>query len=417
MVFIRQKNMKTIKIIGNYITQFGELWDRSLESLFEEAVHGALISVEGPLFKNQVDEKEYGTKTPKSKFDPTEIEAVFVANMAAGQYTNQLHLNALVSQMFPHNPPAFRVEAACASGSMAVESAEFALLSGRYKTVLVVGAEKMTDLSSGDTTRILASASEFQKEYGSNFPALYALLAQAHIKEFGTTRKQLSEVASKNHKHAVTNKKAQFRREISAEIISKSMQIADPIRLLDCSPVSDGASAVILTSKDIKKYLGKTEIIGFGHGQDSLSLADRESLTQLLATKKAAKIAYKEAGVSAKDISYAEVHDCFTIAEILASEDLGFIKKGQGGVAVTQGKTTYGGTVVINPSGGLKACGHPVGATGVKQIAFLANLLEQKFLGQSEKNKPTFALSHNVGGSGATAIVHILKSRTKQNKK
>jgi acetyl-CoA C-acetyltransferase len=398
--------MKKIKVIGNYITKFGELWDRSLESLFEEALHGSLVSVEGPLFKNQIEEKEYGTKTQKSKFDPTEIEAVFVANMAAGQYTNQLHLNALVSQMLPHRPPAFRFEAACASGSMAAEAAELALLSGKYKTVLVVGAEKMTDVSSGDTTRILASASEFQKEYGSNFPALYALLAQAHMKEFGTTRQQLSAVASKNHKHAITNNKAQFRREIQPEVISKSMSIADPIRLLDCSPVSDGASAVILSSKDIKKYSHKTEIVGVGHAQDSLSLSDRKLLTELNATKKAANLAYAEAGVRPKDISYAEVHDCFTIAEILASEDLGFIKKGLGGEAVTTGKTTYGGTVVINPSGGLKACGHPVGATGIKQIAFISNLLE-------EEKKAKYAVTHNVGGSGATAIVHVLKSGNK----
>lgn len=389
--------MKKTRVVSSYITQFGELWDRSLESLFSEAVSGALAT-----FPQKVEQ----------------IEAVFVANMASGQYANQLHLNALVSQMLPHNPPAFRLEAACASGSLALEAAELALLSGRYKTVLVVGAEKMTDVSGGTTTDILAGASHYQAEYGSNFPALYALLAQQHMHEFGTTREQLSLVAAKNHLHAIQNQKAQFRKEIPAEVVSKSMPVADPLRLLDCSPVSDGAAAVILSAKNIGKFEGKPEIIGFGHGQDSLNLAQRKSLTQLEATKKAAALAFTQAGITPKDISFAEVHDCFTIAEILATEDLGFFKKGSGGMAVAEGKTTYGGSVVINPSGGLKACGHPVGATGIKQVAFLAELLEKKKQTQtattkSKSKKNVYALAHNVGGSGATAIVHILKQGQK----
>ncbi len=405
--------MKKIRIIGNYITQFGELWDRSLESLFEEAVFGALNSVFGSKFDKKHIEHEYGTKIAESKFVADEIDAVFVANMAGGQFTNQLHLNALVSQMLPHNPPAFRVEAACASGAMALELAELALHSGKYKTVLVVGAEKMTDALAQDATKTLSGASEYQKEYGSTFPALYALLAQAHMQTFGTTREQLARVASKNHKHAVMNPKAQFQKEIPVAVISTSTVIADPLRLFDCSPVSDGASAVILTTKDIKKYKHKPVIEAVGHAQDSLSLADRESLTELQATRFAAEQAYVQAKITPKDISFVEVHDCFTIAEILASEDLGFFKKGEGGKAIAEGRTTFGGEVVINPSGGLKACGHPVGATGVKQVAFLAELLQSKVLRDQLptrhiKNQKVYALAHNVGGSGATAIVHIL---------
>lgn len=412
--------MKKIRIIGSYITKFGELWQRSLESLFEEAVFGALNSVDGVTFKNRVVTHEYGIRLPQSKFDSLEIDAVFVANMSGGEFANQSHLNALVSQMLPHNPPAFRVEAACASGGIALELAETALQAGKYKTVLVVGAEKMTDVSVGESTKILAGASEYQKEFGSTFPALYGLLAQAHMNEFSTTRKQLSQVAYKNHIHALENKTAQFRKEIPVEVISKSTMVAEPLRIFDCSPISDGAAAVILTTKNIKKYSKRVVIEGVGHAQDTLALADRESLLELRATKLAAQRAYTQANISAKDISYAEVHDCFTIAEILAIEDLGFFKKGEGGVAVADGLTTYGGSIVINPSGGLKACGHPVGATGVKQVAFLAQLLEKSYKkngstqNKRKSSKKIYALTHNVGGSGATAVVHILSKEIQQ---
>lgn len=404
--------MQEIKIIGQSITKFGELWDRSLESLLEEAVWKALVSVDGCVFKKQERQSKYGSDTQHPKYDPKKIEAVFVANMAGEQFSNQAHLGALVSQMFPHNPPAIRVEAACASGGVALVAAQQALLSGLYKTVLVVGAEKMTDISSQKTTQILSAASEYQEEYGSTFPALYALLAKSHMQKYGTTREQLSAVSSKNHEHAITNHHAQFRKKISKEVVSNSTLVSDPLRLLDCSPVSDGASAVILSTKNIKRYQDKPVIVGFGQAQDSLSLAERKSLTQLQATREAARIAFSRAGVSQKNISYAEVHDCFTIAELLAVEDIGFFKKGSAGQATLEGQTTYGGQVVVNPSGGLKACGHPVGATGVKQVAYLSELLSNK-----KGKKPIYALSHNVGGSGATAVVHILKSPVQREKK
>jgi acetyl-CoA C-acetyltransferase len=416
--------MKKIKIIGNYITKFGELWDRSLESLFEEAVFGSLNSVLGSKFVNKTMRNEYGTVCKIPKYDQTKIDAVFVSNMAGGQFSKQSHLNALVSDMLIHNPPGFRVEASCASGGIALEMAELALLSGKYQTVLVVGAEKMTDVLGGESTKILSGASEYQKEYGSTFPALYALLAKSHMDTFGTTREQLSMVASKNHKHALNNSKAQFRKEILSDVVSKSTVIADPIRLLDCSPVSDGASAVILTTKNTKEYKNKPVLEAVGHGQDSLSLANRDSLTQLKSTKIAAQQVYEKLKIKASDISFAEVHDCFTIAEILACEDLGFFKKGAGGTAIELGKTTYGevgkyvSNTVINPSGGLNACGHPVGATGVKQVAFLAELLEKNKSDLDEilptkhkQNKKIYALAHNVGGSGATAIVHVLSRK------
>lgn len=366
----------TISVLGSATTNFGELWDKSLIDLLSEAIGGAVND---------------------AGIEPKEIEAVFVANKAAGNYENQHHLNALVSSLLPHFPPAMRIEGACASGSLAMLAAEYSLLSGRYKTVLVVGGEKMTDVSAEETTHILSGAADNGNEIGSTFPALYALLAKSHMSEFGTTREQLSSVSVKNHRHALDNPKAQFHKAFTLEQVSKSQLVSDPLRLLDCSPVSDGGAAVVLTTKNVK---GKPKILGFGHAQDFTDLASRESLTTLKATQQAMKEALSHSGVKRSQIRAAEVHDCFTIAEILAIEDLGFFAKGKGGEATESGQTTVGGKIVINPSGGLKACGHPVGATGVKQIAFLSHYIN--------RGEADCALAHNVGGSGATAVVHIL---------
>ena len=365
-----------INIAGSYISKFGELFDKSLTNLVKEAVEGVLED---------------------SKIDVKEIEAIFVANKAGGSFSDQRHLNALVSQQFSHFPPAMRIEGACASGALATVAAEQAIASGKYKTVLVLGIEKMTDLSASETTEVLATAASREYEYGSTFPGLYAMLANYHMSKYGTTREALSAVVVKNHEHAFKNPKAQFHKHFNADMVSNSALVADPLRLLDCSPISDGAAALILTNKNLKN---KAKILSYGHAQDTLSLADRKDLGQLVATKKAATEAYKLANLSSNDIEAAEVHDCFSIAEIMAIEDLGFFKKGEGGKASLKGKTTYGGKIVINPSGGLKACGHPVGATGVKQLAYLSKLLE--------KGEFKTVLAHNVGGSGATAVVHVL---------
>ncbi len=368
-----------ISILGSYTTQFGELWDQSLSDLCHEAVDGVLSD---------------------ARIEAKQVEAVFVANKAAGNFENQHHLNALVSQFFSHFPPSMRIEGACASGALALLAAEYALLAGQYETVMVIGVEKMTDATSEETTHILSGAANNQNEWGSTFPALYGLVTQLHMKQFGTTRSQLSSVAVKNHHHALNNPKAQFHKEFTVEQISNSQLVADPLRILDCSPISDGAAAVILTTRAMTK---KPCILGFGHGQDSLDLAHREVITTFAATQKAASQALEKAKVAIKQIQVAEVHDCFTIAEIMAIEDLGFFPKGSGGHATETGKTTIGGKVVINPSGGLKACGHPVGATGVKQLAYLSKTIEN--------GEYSLGLTHNVGGSGATSVVHILGNK------
>ncbi len=366
----------TISIIGSSITQFGELWDKSLIDLAKQAVDESLTD---------------------AKLEHADIEAVFVANMSSHVFDGQAQLGALVSQFFPHYPSAFHSEASCASGSMALLSAQYALLSGRYTTVMVVGVEKMTDAPSSDVTQMLSGAAKKSEEEGSTFPALYALLAQIHMSEFGTSREMLSAVAVQNHEHAFQNPHAQYHKHLTQEIVSNSTLVAPPLRLLDCSPITDGASALILTTKPVKNAV---QILGRGHGQDSLDLASREKLTTLQATVRASREAFSEAKLDHKKIQVIEVHDCFTIAQLLALEDLGFYEKGKAGIATLSGKTTFGGEIVVNPSGGLKASGHPVGATGVKQVAYLTKLIQQ--------DQFPLALAHNVGGSGATAIVHII---------
>lgn len=365
-----------ILVAGTGITPFGELWDRSLEDLAMAAAFEAIAD---------------------AGLAEEDIEAVFVANMGAGALAGQLHLGALVSSRLAHRPPAMRLEGACASGGLALLAAQQALLASQYRTVLVVGAEKMTDVPTPQVTQMLAGAADVEREAGVTFPGLYAILAQQHMAEFGTTRAQLTAVSVQNHHHALSNPNAQFRKEITSEQVENSPLIADPLRLLDCSPVSDGAAAVVLTTKRVR---GAPRVLGFGHGADSLTLAGRLSLTSLNATVRAAQQAYTHSGLKPRDIPVAEVHDCFTIAQLLALADLGFFPAKQTGPATLTGKTTYGGKIVINPSGGLKAVGHPVGATGVKQVAYLARLIRD---GQFERG-----LAHNVGGSGATAVVHIL---------
>ncbi|KUK79639.1 MAG: Thiolase [Microgenomates bacterium 39_7] len=365
-----------ITIAGHYTTKIGELWESGLEDLAAEAVEGVLAN---------------------SSINPKAVDAIFVASKAAGSFNNQRHLNALVSGLFSHNPSAMRIEGACASGGLALVAAEQFLLSGSAQTVLVLGVEKMTDLDVEETTSVLSTAADTNLEEGSTFPGLYALLAQAHELKYGTSREMLSSVAVKNHRHAMENPLAHYHKEFILEQISNSPLVADPLRLLDCSPISDGASAVILTTKKVKQ---KTKIIGVGQGQDSLDLAGRSSLIKLKATELAAKKAYDISGQKPTAIELAEVHDCFTIAEILAIEDLGFFSKGEGGKATLEGKTDLGERLVVNKSGGLKAFGHPVGATGVKQLAYLAQ--------QIERGEGRLGLTHNVGGSGATAVVHIL---------
>jgi len=378
-------------VIGFYQTQFGELWEKSLSDLIQEAIDGVLKS-------NELDKQQ--------------IEAVFFANMLAGVLENNLHLPSKIAEILKSNIPVFRVEAACASGGVAIYLALRYLEANAAKTVLVLGAEKMTDYSPEEVTSALAAAaSGEEQEAGITFPGLYALLANFYLEKYQYNQENLAYIPFKNHYHASFNPKAHFRKKLTIESILNSPYVAYPLKVLDSSPISDGAAALILTSDQslIKKVKYKAKILSCEMANDSISLTQRKKLDEILSTKIAGKKAFLKAKINPLAINVAEVHDCFSIAEILAMEDLGFWKKGEGGKRAKELSTMLGchGNLIVNPSGGLKAAGHPVGATGVKQVGEIFLQLTHQ-AGQRQVNCAQFGLAHNVGGSGGTAVVTIL---------
>lgn len=375
-----------IQVKGVGLTKFGELWDKSLLDLALEASKEAIND---------------------SRLTINDIDAVFVGNMLIGKIAGQDHLGPVVASSLGLNCASFRIEGACASGGLAVHLAVQSILSGTYKNVLVVGAEKMTDASSNQITwALMGAGSSQERKAGLTFPALYALLTQAHMQKYGTTRSQLAEVSVKNHYHASLNKKAQYPFEITLEKVLNSSSISSPVTLFDSSPITDGAAAVILSGDESPKGV---YITGSAVASDTIDLSLRTSLTELKATQNASKKALQQSGMEIKDINVCEVHDCFTIAEILAMEDLGFCPAGAGGKFVESHATRLGGRCPVNTSGGLKACGHPVGATGVKQIIEITQQL-RKSSGTRQVKGANTGLTQNVGGTGATVVVHVLQS-------
>lgn len=374
-----------IFVKGTGLTRFGELWGKTLEDLISESAQKALTD---------------------AKLSPDQIEAVFIGNMLYGKISGQDHLGALVTSILKINAPAFRLEGACASGGLAVQSAIYALLSGQFKNVLVIGAEKMTDVSTSQISAALMGAgSEMERQAGLTFPALYALMAKAHMQKYGTTKEHLAAVSVKNHFHASLNPNAQFPYQIDLSKALSAPVISDPFTIFDSSPITDGAGALILSTEGEENdvYIAASE-----SATDTLDLSDRSSLTEIKATSLAAQKAYQKTEIKPSDIDVLEVHDCFTIAEILALEDLGICEKGKAGDFIAQGNTKLGGKIPVNTSGGLKACGHPVGATGVKQIIEVFAQLKGG-LGNRQVKKARVGLTQNVGGTGATVVIHILK--------
>ncbi len=341
-----------------------------------------------------------------------EIEALFVGQMGES-YEHQGHTGPTLADWTGLLPkPAIRIESACASSGSALRTGILAILSGLHKVVMVGGVEKMTHRTTAEVTEFLAMASDmpFEQWNGITFPGLYALMATAHMHKYGTTEEQMAHVAVKNHHNGTLNPKAHMQKEITLEKAMGSMKVAEPLKLYDCSLITDGASCVILTHPDLAKKFTDTpvHIIGSGQASDTIGLYERETLTSLKAARLAGQEAYKMAGTEAKELDVAEVHDCFTIAEIIAYEDLGFCDVGKGGKLIDDRITELGGKLPVNTSGGLKAKGHPVGATGTAQ----AYEIYLQLTGQAEKRQVEGAeigLSHNVGGSGATASVHIYR--------
>jgi acetyl-CoA C-acetyltransferase len=382
--------MRDVAVIGVGMTKFGELWSKSIKDIFVEA---ALKAIENA----NVDH----------------IDSMYVGSMSSGLFVGQEHLGAVMADYLGMSPiPATRVESACASGGIAFRQAYLEVASGASDIVLAGGVEKMTD--GADVTESLATAAdqEYEVYQGVTFPGLYAMIAHAHMHQYKTTREQLAAVAVKNHKNGANNPNAQFRGEISIDKVLSSTLVADPLRLLDCSPVSDGGAAVILCSMDTAKKFTKNpvRIKASAQASDTIALHSRKSFTTLNSVVSAAQKAYKSAGITPKDVNFAEVHDCFTIAEIVVSEDLGFFEKGCGGSAVAEGLTSLEhGKIPINTSGGLKSKGHPVGATGVAQVIECYEQLTGQ-AGKRQVKNAKIGLTQNMGGSGASCVINILEA-------
>jgi len=347
------------------------------------------------------------------KLEPKrDIKAMFVGHMGES-YEHQGHMGATTADWTGLlNIPAIRTEAACASSGAALRAGVYAVLSGLVDIVLVGGVEKMTHRSTKEVTEYLAMASDypFEQWHGITFPGLYALMATAHMHKYGTTEAQMAQVAVKNHHHGTLNPKAHLQKEITIEKALASRTVATPLKVFDCSLITDGASCVVLSKPELaSKFTDQPiHIIGTGQASDTIGLYERETLTSLKAAKIAAKTAYNMAKVSPEEVDLAEVHDCFTIAELIAYEDLGFCSPGESGKLAENGETCLGARLPVNASGGLKSKGHPVGATGTAQ----AYEIYLQLTGQAEQRQVKNAcigLTHNVGGSGATATVHIYR--------
>ncbi|MEM0455792.1 MAG: thiolase domain-containing protein [Candidatus Anstonellales archaeon] len=382
--------MRRVAVIGIGITKFGEHWDKGLRELALEAGIKAITD---------------------AGLEGEKIDAGYLGNMAAGSFALQEHLGALLADQLGLNPiPVTKVEAACASGAVAFRQAYLSVASGAHDIVVAGGVEKMTDLDTETVTKILAAAGdqEWEAFQGATFPALYALMMRAYMLKYGAKEEDFAYVAVKNHKHAKNVEYAQFRNEITVEQVMESKYVAEPIKVLDSSPITDGAAAVILAPLDIAySYTSEPiEVLASAQASDTIALHDREDITFLKATSIASQKAYAQANISPSQIDIAEVHDAFTIGEVLALEALGIFERGTAYRAAREGLTTYGGEIVVNPSGGLKAAGHPVGATGIKQIYEIVLQLRGKAGARQVKNA-SYGLANNVGGSGATSVVHI----------
>lgn len=381
-----------VAVIGVGLTQFGELWDLSYRKLITDAGTAAIADAE---------------------IEGDKIDSMYVGSMSPGLFSGQEHAGSLVADYSGlTGVPATRVEAACASGGLAMHEAYKSIRSGMTDVAVAGGVEKMTDIPSeaAAVTLMGAGDQEWEAFKGATFPGLYALMARRHMHEYGTTIEEISQVSVKSHENAALNPKAQFPFKITLEQVMNSPPVADPLRLFHCSPISDGAAAVILASEDRAKELCDDPIWleDSALATDTIALHDRKSLTRTEAAVRAAKKTYQRTGLEPSDIDFAEVHDCFSIAEIMAIEALGFCDFGEGGKLTMEGETARDGRIPINTSGGLKGKGHPVGATGIAQVVETVKQLRLE-AGKRQVPDPEIGLTHNVGGSGGTCVINVFK--------
>jgi acetyl-CoA C-acetyltransferase len=383
--------VEKVCVLGAGSTKYGKLED-SITDITIQASIGAIES---------------------AGIDPKEIQAGYISNVF-GVADKQVHLGPVVmSNLGIPEKPSLSIESACGSGSVSFREAFANVAAGFYDAVLVAGTEKVTHTGTEWTTTYFSYCSDFFYEggAGASFPGLFASMARAYLTEFKATEEDLALVAVKNHENGLLNPKAHLRKKITVDDVMKSAVVASPLKLYDCCPFSDGASAVILCSEKFAKEHSKNyvQVIGSGRGGSPATLQGRDHMTTIPSTKLAAQAAYKMAGITPKDVDFAEVHDCFTIAEIVDTEDLGFFEKGTGVQAVREGRTAKNGDIPINPSGGLKAKGHPIGATGVGQVVEVFEQLTGK-AGERTVKDAKVGLTHNFGATGASCAVHIFQS-------
>lgn len=383
--------MRDVAVIGVGMNRWGELWEKSHRDIWTEAALQAIADA--------------GVER---------VESMYVGCMSGGLFMGQEHLGPLLAEQLGCGPiPGTRVESACASGGLSFRQAYFDVASGAHDIVLATGLEKMTDVDGAAATYALSTAAdqEYECYQGITFPGLYAMMARAHMHRYGTTRRQLADVAVKNHQHGSMNPLAQFQGKITAEQVETSVLVADPLRILDCSPITDGAAAVVLAPVEMAKKLTRKPLVrvaASAHATDHMALHDRNDLCWIESTAVAGRSAYEQAGIGPAKLSFCEVHDCFTIAEVMVIEALGIAEKGKGGEAASSGRTALGGAIPVNPSGGLKSKGHPVGATGIAQIREAVMQLREE-CGPRQVGKARYGLTQNMGGTGASSVVHIFE--------
>ncbi len=418
-----KKLARNVAVVGAGMSKFGAFKDKTVRDLFIEA------------FVEMMQSVDKGAETK-------DIEALYLGDAATHLFEGQGHTAPLIADWIGLIPkPATRFEDACASSGVALREGIIAIASGLYDIVLVGGVEKMSNLPTEGVTDVLASFSDalYEIPAGFTFPGLYAAIATAYMAKYGAEVEHFMKVGIKNHNNGALNSKAQFNssiRDIMNSKIERAKQkgqplpewkdemdflhdpqanpvVAWPMRLYDCSPITDGATCVLLVAEEIARSFTDDPLYIVGSGQGSAAaLHDREELTSLISTKAAAKEAYEMAGVGPEDIQLAEVHDCFTIAELVAIEDLGFFKPGEGAKAAEDGITARDGAKPINTSGGLKSKGHPVGASGVGQTVEMWHQLRgEAGARQAPIKNLRLGLTHNVGGSGGTCVVHIYERR------
>jgi acetyl-CoA C-acetyltransferase/acetyl-CoA acyltransferase len=349
----------------------------------------------------------------------SEVDALFFGNVLGGATENATHLAPKVAGHIglPPETSVQRFEDACATGSLALKHAIRAVETGEHDVALVGGVERCTPQGTGietpEMTRIFVSAADRQYEQptGVTFPGVFALMTKRHMHRYGTTEEQLAEIAVKNHAHGKYNPRAHFGKDTSVEAVLDSPLVVDPFHLMDCCPFSDGGSAAVVVSDEYAdSFDAPVDVTGLGHGTDLVPVSDKADPLATQAARDAAERAYGEAGITADDVDFAEVHDCFTGAEVLATEALGFVEDGEGGPAAAAGRTSLDGDMPINPSGGLKAKGHPIGATGTAQVVELTEQLRGE-TGDRQVADASVGLAHNLGGDTGSAFVTIMEER------